>query len=106
MILIQNLVQIDKSRQEPVYRQLANGIVALIRQGHLKPGAALPSSRKLAETFDIHRKTVVAAFDELQAQGWAESFPRRGLFVATQLPVMRTKRLSLDGDAGGGVGGD
>jgi GntR family transcriptional regulator/MocR family aminotransferase len=96
MIVIQNLVQIDKELTEPVYRQLANGIVALIRQGHLKPGAALPSSRKLAETFDIHRKTVVAAFDELQAQGWAESFPRRGLFVATQLPVMRPRRLTLE----------
>ncbi|GGB24657.1 aminotransferase-like domain-containing protein [Puia dinghuensis] len=101
MIVIQNLVVIDKSRSEPVYQQLANGIVSLIRQGHLKPGAALPSSRKLAETFDIHRKTVVAAFDELQAQGWAESLPRRGLFVATQLPVMRPQRLADGGSARG-----
>jgi GntR family transcriptional regulator/MocR family aminotransferase len=93
MIVIQNLVRIDKELTEPVYQQLANGIVSLIRQGHLKPGSALPSSRKLAETFDIHRKTVVAAFDELQAQGWAESLPRRGLFVAKELPVMRPRRL-------------
>ena len=96
MIVIKNLLRIDKELPEPVYQQLANGIVSLIRQGHLKPGAALPSSRKLAETFDIHRKTVVAAFDELQAQGWAESFPRRGLFVAMQLPVMRPRRLVLE----------
>ena len=105
MIVIQNLVQIDKSRSEPVYQQLANGIVSLIRQGHLKPGAALPSSRKLAETFDIHRKTVVAAFDELQAQGWAESLPRRGLFVAMQLPVMRPRRIARDGQGEGAGGG-
>src|SRR5689334_12972863 len=59
MIVIQNLVRIDKELAEPVYQQLANGIVSLIRQGHLKPGMALPSSRKLAETFEIHRKTVV-----------------------------------------------
>ena len=97
MIVIQNLVHIDKQLPEPVYQQLANGIVSLIRQGHLKPGAALPSSRKLAETFDIHRKTVVAAFDELQAQGWAESLPRRGLFVAKELPVMRPRRLEQEG---------
>src|SRR6267142_2790743 len=103
MIIIQNLVHIDKNLSEPVYQQLANGIVSLIRQGHLKPGTALPSSRKLAETFDIHRKTVVAAFDELQAQGWAESFPRRGLFVALQLPVMRPRRLALDGGERAGL---
>ena len=96
MIIIQNLVHIDKGLDEPVYQQLANGIVSVIRQGHLKPGAALPSSRKLAELFDIHRKTVVAAFDELQAQGWVESFPRRGLFVAAELPVMRPRRLARE----------
>ncbi len=104
MIVIQNLVRIDKELPEPVYQQLANGIVSLIRQGHLKPGAALPSSRKLAETFDIHRKTVVAAFDELQAQGWAESLPRRGLFVAKELPVMRPQRLERQGDGSGASG--
>jgi len=107
MIVIQNLVRIDKELTEPVYQQLANGIVSLIRQGHLKPGSALPSSRKLAETFEIHRKTVVAAFDELQAQGWAEAFPRRGLFVATQLPVMRPKGIGFNGTgANGAADGD
>lgn len=104
MIIIQNLVRIDKGLEEPVYQQLANGIASLIRQGHLKPGAALPSSRKLAEMFDIHRKTVVAAFDELQAQGWAESLPRRGLFVAMQLPVMRPRRLVPGGGSAAGAG--
>src|SRR5262249_15053428 len=62
MIVIQNLVGIEKELAEPVYQQLANGIASLIRQGHLAPGSALPSSRKLAEMFEIHRKTVVAAF--------------------------------------------
>jgi GntR family transcriptional regulator/MocR family aminotransferase len=104
MIVIQNLVRIDKELAEPVYQQLANGIVSLIRQGHLKPGSALPSSRKLAELFDIHRKTVVAAFDELQAQGWAESLPRRGLFVAQELPVMRPQRLERVAGDGSGDG--
>src|SRR5579859_1077090 len=105
MIVIQNLVRIDKGREEPVYQQLANGIVSLIRQGHLKPGAALPSSRKLAELFDIHRKTVVAAFDELQTQGWAEALPRRGLFVAAELPVVRPRPLPVAKQPGSGISG-
>src|ERR1700735_5285065 len=87
MIVIQNMVHIDKTLAEPVYQHVSNGIADIIRQGLLKPGTALPSSRKLAEAFDIHRKTVIAAFDELQAMGWAESLPRKGLFVASTLPV-------------------
>jgi GntR family transcriptional regulator/MocR family aminotransferase len=94
MIVIQNMVHIDKALAEPVYQQLSNGIADVIRQGLLKPGTALPSSRKLAEAFDIHRKTVIAAFDELQAMGWAESLPRKGLFVAATLPVTKPRSMA------------
>jgi GntR family transcriptional regulator/MocR family aminotransferase len=94
MIVIQNMVRIDKRLAEPVYLQLSNGIANVIQQGHLKPGTALPSSRKLAEFFDIHRKTVIAAFDELQAMGWAEALPRKGLFVASTLPVARARAVA------------
>jgi GntR family transcriptional regulator / MocR family aminotransferase len=94
MIVIQNMVRIDKALAEPVYQQLSNGIADVIRQGLLKPGEAIPSSRKLAEAFDVHRKTVIAAFDELQAEGWAESLPRKGLFVALQLPVTKPRSMA------------
>src|ERR1700759_3844505 len=94
MIIIQNMVRIDKNLTEPVYLQLSNGIADIIQQGLLKPGTALPSSRKLAEAFDIHRKTVIAAFDELQAMGWAESQPRKGLYVAAKLPVTKPRRAT------------
>lgn len=93
MIIIQNLVRIDKNLPEPVYLQLASGIAGIIQQGLLKPGTALPSSRKLAEVYDVHRKTVIAAFDELQAMGWAESYPRKGLFVAATLPVVKPRAV-------------
>jgi GntR family transcriptional regulator / MocR family aminotransferase len=93
MILIQNLVRIDKTLPEPVYQQLSNGIASIIQEGVLAPGTPLPSSRRLAEAFGIHRKTVVAAFDELQAMGWAESYPRKGLFVAAQLPVQKPRAV-------------
>jgi GntR family transcriptional regulator / MocR family aminotransferase len=94
MIIIQNLVRIDKSLPEPVYQQLSNGIAGIIREGVLKPGAAIPSSRKLAEVFGIHRKTVIAAFDELQAMGWAEAYPRKGLYVSTRLPITKPRKVT------------
>src|ERR1700744_1121951 len=94
MIIIQNMVRIDKTLSEPVYLQLSNGIAGIIQQGLLKPGTALPSSRKLAEAFDVHRKTVIAAFDELQAMGWADAVPRKGLFVSAQLPVTKPRSMA------------
>ncbi|HEV9035653.1 MAG TPA: PLP-dependent aminotransferase family protein [Puia sp.] len=103
MIIIQNLVRIDKDRDEPVYLQIANGIAGIIQQGILKPGTALPSSRKLAEMYDIHRKTVTAAFDELQAMGWAESLPRKGFFVASELPVVKPRAVSAARAAAAGL---
>src|ERR1700743_1497029 len=103
MIIIQNMVRIDKQLPEPVYLQLSNGIAKVIQQGHLKPGMALPSSRKLAEFFDIHRKTVIAAFDELQPMGWAESLPRKGLFVASTLPVSKARAVAPVKTTGGSM---
>lgn len=107
MIIIQNLVKIDKSLAEPVYLQLSNGIAGMIQQGILKPGTPIPSSRKLAEIYDVHRKTVVAAFDELQAMGWAESFPRKGLFVSVVLPVVKPRAViaGKGSPAGAGIAG-
>ena len=104
MIIIKNMVRIDKNLSVPVYLQLSNGIASVIEQGLLQPGTALPSSRKLAEYFDIHRKTVIAAFDELLAMGWAESLPRKGFFVAATLPVVRPRavRAVREGMAVGG----
>src|SRR5690606_42032838 len=40
-----------------------------------------PGSRKIAEELQVHRKTIVAALDELQEQGWVKTVPNIGTFV-------------------------
>jgi len=65
-----------------------------IRSGRLISGAALPSTRSLAEKLDVNRKTVVQAYDELHAQGWIEMEARRGAFVSGKLPVLDAKNIS------------
>ena len=65
-----------------------------IRSGRLTSGAALPSTRSLAEKLDVNRKTVVQAYDELHAQGWIEMEARRGAFVSGKLPVLEAKSIS------------
>jgi GntR family transcriptional regulator/MocR family aminotransferase len=61
---------------EPVYLQITRAISADILRGRLAPGTALPGSRTLAKTLGVHRNTVLAAYRELQAQGWTEPLPR------------------------------
>jgi GntR family transcriptional regulator / MocR family aminotransferase len=70
----------------PVFLRIARAVSADIRRGRLEPGDRLPGTRRLAERLSVHRNTVIAAFDELQAEGWLETHPGRGTFVATSLP--------------------
>ncbi|KIO75110.1 hypothetical protein TH53_22500 [Pedobacter lusitanus] len=95
-----SLLSIDKNLQIPVYLQIANGIIAHIRQGVLKPGSALPGSRILATTLYVHRKTIVAAYDELYAQSWVDTFPRKGIFVAKNLPDVTPRNIVADSKTG------
>ena len=73
-------------RHRPLYQQLETEIIQLICRGTLKPGQALPSSRELAQSLKISRKTVVATYQELDAQGWVETRDRSGVFVSGHLP--------------------
>jgi len=85
------LLVINKDLPTPVYQQIANGIVVLIRNGVIRPGTTLPSSRAMAETLTVHRKTIVAAYEELAAQDWIESSPRRGIIVSGHLPELKPR---------------
>jgi GntR family transcriptional regulator / MocR family aminotransferase len=94
MKAIEGLLKIDKELSVSVYLQVTNGIIAYIRQGTIKPGAVLPSSRMLAKALNIHRKTVVAAYDELNAQSWVDVYPRKGIFVAKNLPEVSPRSIA------------
>lgn len=85
------LIEIDRQSATPVFRQVAIGVIELIKNGKLRPGYQLPASREMALMLHLNRTTVVAAYDELQVQGWLVSEGRRGNFVAAQLPVISPK---------------
>ncbi|MDP2306889.1 MAG: PLP-dependent aminotransferase family protein [Pseudomonadota bacterium] len=70
----------------PVFLQLAHAIAEDVRRGRLRPGERLPGSRALAERLGVHRNTVLASLQELEAQGWVRAEPARGVFVAVDLP--------------------
>ena len=84
-------VGLDVQGHEPLFQQIAQAIVGDIRRGRLSPGDRLPGSRKLARSLSFHRNTVLAAYDELEAQGWVETLPARGTFVTRDLPLVTPK---------------
>lgn len=94
MLPFQTLIQIDKKASTPIYQQLANRLVNLIREGIIKPGTALPGSREMAQLLRLHRKTIVAAYEELDAQDWIGTIPRKGVFVAQNLPEVKPRKLT------------
>ncbi|QEM83232.2 PLP-dependent aminotransferase family protein [Halomonas binhaiensis] len=65
-----------------IYAQLIEQVIAAIHDGRLQPGERLPSSRQLADTLGVSRTTTARALDQLLAEGYVTSEPRRGLFIA------------------------
>jgi GntR family transcriptional regulator len=61
----------------PIYRQLRDRVVAMILDGVLKQGDALPSVRQVAADFQLNPITVSKAYQELVDESLVEK--RRGL---------------------------
>jgi GntR family transcriptional regulator/MocR family aminotransferase len=79
-------ISLDRADREPLHRQLAGELKRLILAQAIAPGARLPSSRLYSEELGVSRATVVAAVDELVAEGYAEGRHGSGVFVAPDLP--------------------
>jgi GntR family transcriptional regulator/MocR family aminotransferase len=94
MIPFKSLIQLDKAAATPVFLQLSDQLNQLIQAGQLMAGQRLPGTRQLAELFGVHRQTVVAAYDEGLAQGWLESRPGSGTYVAAHMPQQNPQKLT------------
>ena len=85
--------QLKRDQGIPLYLQLSNQFIQLIKDQVLVPQAKLPSSRSLAELLGVHRKTIVACYDELLLQGWIESIPKKGTYVHANLPILKQQEF-------------
>lgn len=94
MLPWKSIIQIQNEGDCPVYLQIANAICGEIKKGHLGPGVKLPGTRQLSELIDVHRKTIVRAFEELDAQGWIEMRPSQGTFTSRDLPEINPRKLA------------
>lgn len=75
---------LSNTTDEPIYQQIVTQIKAHIMNGTLKSGDALPSMRVLAMQLRISVITTKRAYEELEREGYIESFPGKGCFVKTQ----------------------
>ncbi|MBA4850852.1 PLP-dependent aminotransferase family protein [Emticicia sp. BO119] len=92
-IPFKSLISFDKNSSIPLYIQITNAIIKNIQAGILQTNTKLPGTRELAELLDVHRKTVIAAYDELLSQNWVEVIPQKGTFIATRLPIIKPSIL-------------
>lgn len=79
--LLARLLAIDEQAGRPIYLQIADQLIRLIGDGKLRGGTRLPSTRKLAADLQLNRKTIVAAYEDAQDQGYLQSKIGSGVFV-------------------------
>ena len=65
----------------PIYRQLRDRVVAMILEGVLTDGDALPSVRNVASEYRLNPLTVLKGYQELVDEGLVEKKRGRGMFV-------------------------
>jgi GntR family transcriptional regulator len=75
---------ITNSSGEPIYMQIVTQIKQQIISGRLQEGEALPSMRNLAMQLRISVITTKRAYEELEREGFIESYTGRGSFVRAQ----------------------
>jgi GntR family transcriptional regulator/MocR family aminotransferase len=95
MFPFESIITIDKEQKEPVYKQIAFFIINAIRGGTLKAGTHLPGSRQLAKILGVHRKTVIAAYEELNAQDWIVIIPRKHVSVSERIPLLKPQKWNI-----------
>jgi|SRR5690606_12080290 len=105
------------SDNTPIYLQLKERVVAMMLDGVLKPGDALPSVRQVAAEFQLNPITVSRAYQELADEALVEKRRGLGMYVTEGAPekllasererflreewpavVERIRRLGLDWD--------
>lgn len=69
------------NEDQPIYRQLRDRVVAMILEGVLGDGDALPSVRNVAAEYRLNPLTVLKGYQELVDENLVEKKRGRGMFI-------------------------
>ncbi len=86
-----SLMDADWNDDQPIYRQLRDRVVAMLLEGVIGDGDALPSVRNVAAEYRLNPLTVLKGYQELVDEELVEKRRGRGMFV---LPGARDKVLA------------
>ncbi len=87
-------ILISNSSDKPIYEQITSQIKNKIIRGELPQGTALPSMRLLAKDLRISVITTKRAYSDLERDGFIETVPGKGSFVAGRnLDLVREQQL-------------
>ena len=87
-------INISNANGEAIYLQIVNQVKTLILEGKLKEGEMLTSMRNLAVELHISFMTTKRAYEELERDGFIESFTGKGSFVKAQnLELFREEQI-------------
>ncbi len=88
-----NLIQftVDPYSEISLFQQIYEELSQRIISGALKAESRLPSSRTFAQELGVSRSSVVTAYDQLIAEGYAESRQGSGIYVSN-LPDLTISR--------------
>jgi GntR family transcriptional regulator/MocR family aminotransferase len=93
---------VERADATPLFRQIYGQIRAAILASRLQPGVKLPSTRALAAELGVARASVVQAYEQLLAEGYATGRIGAGTFISSDLPTApdgapRAKRIPGNG---------
>ena len=75
---------IQWSDGSPIYRQLKDRVIAMMLDGIIKPGDALPSVRQVAAEYQLNPITVSRAYQELADENLVEKRRGLGMFMTEE----------------------
>ena len=78
------MTNIQWSDGAPIYRQLKERVIAMMLDGELKPGDALPSVRQVAAEYQLNPITVSRAYQELADESLVEKRRGLGMYVTEE----------------------
>ena len=85
---------ISNSNNKPIYEQIKEQIKNKIASNELKTGDLLTSIRSLAKDLRISVITTKNAYEELEKEGYVETIPSKGTYVANKnIEIIREEQL-------------
>jgi DNA-binding transcriptional MocR family regulator len=93
-------ILLDKDSQAPLYQQIYEQIVSLVRDGLLAPGERISSVRNLAKSLDVSVTTVFNAYDLLAAENMIERRSGSGTYITMHPEIVLGSNLRTREETG------